>query len=71
MFLREFETISYALFWRSDWGGGGGGGLGGWQTECIMRDFEGCRRFAISWFHPVFKWNIASLLLNLSFFMQI
>ena len=52
-------------------GGGGGGGLGGWQTECIMRDFEGCRRFAISWFHPVFKWNIASLLLNLSFSMQI
>ena len=70
MFLREFETISYALFWRGDWGGWGGG-LGGWQTECIMRDFEGCRRFAISWFHLVFKWNIASLLLNLSFFMQI
>ena len=48
-----------------------GGGWGGWQTECIMRDFEGCSRFAISWFNPAFKWNIASLLLNLSFLMQV
>ena len=50
---------------------GGAIGGGGWQTECIMRYFDGCSRFAVSWFHPAFQWNIASLLLNLSFFMQI
>ena len=45
--------------------------FGGGQIECIMRDFEGSSRFAISWFHPAFKWIIASLRLNLAFLMQV
>ena len=40
MFLREFETISYALFWRGDGGGGGGGGgVGGLANRVYNERF--------------------------------